>query len=127
MRNTRLEMVELFDDRSNFVTHIKSSLVAKYLASKVARVRQRIGERVKSIELLPAPKASDSPTTPATITYGDMMANVGLPAGLHNNFISEGRIFAAQAKIAGFQRPSWADRIHRVSPDVLPNLPSFCS
>jgi hypothetical protein len=121
MRNTRLGKVELYDERQNFIAHIEPWRAAQYLSHKIARVLRRADHAtIKSVQLLPpAPPPSASATSPACITYSDVLANVGCPARLNSDWISPARITSVQDKIEEFRvSPSLLDRL--LSLEVLP-------
>jgi hypothetical protein len=139
LRNTRLASA-LFDDRDNFMQFIdrdsaqemvKRGKARSYQPTKSWRCtgqnRRGSSSPMAAVALLPPPPPpSDSFDTPTTVTWSDMLANVGLsvrPGG----YISSARLQAAHDKIAEFRVPSWVNLICVMGRERLENLPAFAS
>ena len=126
MRNNRFN-VGLHDEFEQFVRYIPPDRAVQLLAQGKARILRCAGEvarRVRAIALLPAaPPPSKSASNPASITLADVLANVGLPCtifddwerGSRESYVSAARVRAAQDKVDEWDwtqgRASWADRI----------------
>ena len=133
MRNNRFN-VGLHDEFEQFVRYIPTDRAVQLLAQGKARILRYAGavvQRVRAIALLPVPPPpSKSGNNPASITLADVLANVGLPCtifddwerGSHESYISAGRVRAAQDKVEEWDPlqggASWADRIVSQAPHV---------
>lgn len=139
MRNTRLTSA-LFDDRDNFLIFIDVDVAARMVTRGKARSYQptkswrctgqnRRGSNspLAAVCLLPPPPPpSNSFNTPATLTFSDVLANVGLSIRA-GGYISSARLQAAHYKIAEFRVPSWVSLICVMASERVENLPAFVS
>lgn len=141
MRNNRFS-VALHDERDVFIRYISSGEASSRIDRQNSHVLLVVSgvnsygckvPLVRAISLNrpgPPPQPSTSAISPCPITYSDMMANVGLPAGIHDLDILPGRMAAARDKIAEFETPAWADMIVKRQPEAVPrwlDCVAFCA